>query len=158
MRSAVIVLMMSAGLMAQKYTGPVPEKPDHPYLLHASTLIPLDAGEAKEEKRKEGTAFVTAGSAAKARTPLAEPILILESKKIAPDKLSLYKLDVKNGSREVFLYDNPKKRRDAGKSYRLSVARLGNGLYRLEPTEPLPNGEYALTPDDSNEVFCFTIY
>ena len=158
MRTLALAFALAAALAAQKYDGPRPPKPDVPYLLHAARLIPTDVDEAKEEKRKEGTAFVTTGAAAKARTPLAEPIFLFESKSIPPEKLSLYKLDVKTGNREVFFFDNPKKRKDSSKQLRISATRVAPGLYRLEPTEPLPNGEYALTPADSNTVFSFTIY
>lgn len=158
MRILALAVALTAAVTAQKYEGPRPEKPDLPYLLHASRLIPLDQQEAKEEKRKDGTAFLTEGAAPKARTPLAEPMFIFESKSIAPERLTLYKMEVKGNAREVFFYDNPKKRKDSSKSYRLSMTKVGQGLYRIEPTEPLPNGEYALSPADSNTVFSFTIY
>lgn len=149
---------MAAALAAQKYDGPRPDKPDTPYLLHASNLIPLDKDEAKEDKRKEGTAFITPGVAAKARTPLAEPIILFETKNIAPERLSLYRMEAKGGSREVFFFENPKKRGNSSKVLRLSVTKVATGLYKLEPTDPLPNGEYAISPADSNTVFSFTIY
>ncbi|MBI2686548.1 MAG: hypothetical protein HYX27_09555 [Acidobacteria bacterium] len=158
MRTLTLVLALPIALLAQKYDGPRPASPDVPYLQHASKLIPLDKDEAKEDKRKDGTAFVTPGVAAKARTPLAEPIILFETKSIAPERLSLYRMDVKSGSREVFFYDNPKKRKDSSKVLRLSVVKVAQGLYRLEPTEPLPNGEYCLSPADSNTVYSFTIY
>ncbi|MFN0106880.1 MAG: hypothetical protein ACKV2U_32905 [Bryobacteraceae bacterium] len=158
MRILALTVAMAAALAAQKYDGPRPLKPDVPYLLHASNLVPTDVDEAKEEKRKDGTAYITTGASAKAKTPLAEPIFLFETKSIPPEKLSLYKLDVKGGSREVFFFENPKKRKDSSKSLRLSAVKVTQGLYRLEPTEPLANGEYALTPADSNTVFSFTIY
>jgi hypothetical protein len=67
-------------------------------------------------------------------------------------------MEAKGGSREVFFFENPKKRKDSSKVLRLSVTKVAAGLYKLEPTEPLPNGEYALSPADSNTVFSFTIY
>jgi hypothetical protein len=149
---------MAAALAAQKYTGPRPEKPDVPYLLHASKLIQCDADEAKEEKRKEGTAFISPGASAKARTPLAEPIFLYESKSVSPERLALYRMESKGGSREVFFFEAPKKRKDSSKTLRLAVTKVAAGLYRIEPTEPLPNGEYAISPADSNTVFSFTIY
>jgi hypothetical protein len=156
--AACALFAVTAVSAQQKYTGPRPEKADLPYLLHATKLIPTDAAEAKEEKRKEGTAYITAGAAAQAKTPLAEPIFLFESKAITPDKLTMYKLEVKNGAREVFFFDNPKKRKESTKPIRISAKKLDTGLYRLEPTEPLVNGEYVLTPSDSNTVFAFTIY
>ena len=40
----------------------------------------------------------------------------------------------------------------------LSMKRVGDGLYRLEANENLPNGEYAITPEGSNTVFLFQVY
>lgn len=159
MRTLATLLLAAAFVApAQKYNGPVPPAPDTPYLLHASKLVPTDAGEASEEKRKDGTAYVTKGAEAAAKTPLAEPIFLFESKKLLPDRLSLYKFEIKNGNREVFFYENPKKRKDGSQAYRISVEKIATNLYRLEATEPLPNGEYALTPEGANTVFSFTIY
>jgi len=158
MRILVLAFALAAALTAQKYDGPRPAKADIPYLLHASNLISTDVDDAKEDKRKDGTAYITPGASAKAKTPLAEPIFLFEMKAIPPEKLSLYKLEVKAGSREVFFHDNLRKRKDSAKSIRLSATKVTTGLYRLEPTEPLANGEYAITPADSNTVFSFTIY
>jgi hypothetical protein len=158
MRILALTFAVAASLLAQKYDGPRPPKPDIPYLLHASNLISTDVEQAKEDKRKDGTAYVTAGASAKARTPLAEPIFLFETKSIPPERLSLYKLEAKGGTREVFFHDNMKRRRDSTKSLRLSAVKVAQGLYRLEPTEPLPNGEYAISPAESNTVFAFTIY
>ena len=158
MRILVLASAMAAALTAQKYDGPRPPKPDVPYMLHASNLVSTDVDEAKEDKRKDGTAYITPGASAKAKTPLAEPIFLFETKSIPPERLSLYRLDVKGGSREVFFFDNLKKRKDSAKSLRLSAVKVTQGLYRLEPTEPLANGEYAITPADSTTVLSFTIY
>ena len=158
MRTLILAVSLATSLAAQKYDGPRPPKPDVPFLLHAANLVPTDVDEAKEEKRKDGTAYITPGAAAKARTPLAEPIFLFETKSIPPERLSLYKLEVKTGNREVFFFESAKKRKDSSRQIRLSAVKVTQGLYRLEPTEPLANGEYAITPADSNTVFSFTIY
>jgi hypothetical protein len=41
---------------------------------------------------------------------------------------------------------------------RLNVTRLDENLYKIEVDEILENGEYSLSPVDSNQVFCFQIY
>jgi hypothetical protein len=158
MRTLALAFTISCALIAQKYDGPRPPKPDVPYLLHASRLVATDAGEAKEEKRKEGQVYVTAGATATAKTPLAEPIFLYETKSIPPESLSLFRLEVKDGNREITFFENSKKRRDSKKTLRLSAVKLATGLYRLEPTDPLPNGEYAISPTGSNTVFSFSIY
>ncbi len=41
---------------------------------------------------------------------------------------------------------------------RLNVTQLDGTLYKLEVDEILENGEYSLSPADSNRVFCFAVY
>lgn len=158
MRLVLLCLLGIAAVYGQKYSGPRPEKADVVYLRHATQLIALEVSEAKEEKRKEGSAFVTAGASSGVRTPLAEPVFLLESKNLVAERLSLYKLDVKNGAREIFLFDNPKKRKDSARPMRLMVTRLAPGLSKLEANETLFPGEYALSPEGSNQVFLFQVY
>ena len=138
---------------AKKYDGPQPSKPDLPYLKHADNLIPTDASEAKEEKKKDTTTYVIDGAAAKAQTPLASPIFIIQSDKLVADRMGLYKLDVKNGHRE--LVASPKK---PLRSIRLDVNRLGGNVYRIEVNESLEPGEYSLSPEGSNQAFCFRVF
>lgn len=159
LRSALLAVCLATSLLAQKYTGPRPPKPDVPYLLHATNLVETEAADAKEEKRKDDMAYVVNGGASQARTPLAEPILLLESKSLLPDKLQLYRLDVKNGKREVVFPPANKRRKDAPRPLHLTPPRrIADGLYRIEVNESLPNGEYALTPEGSNKVFLFQVY
>ncbi len=158
MRVLFIAMVCLSAAWAQKYDGPKPEKPDHPYLRHATQLIPLEVSEAKEEKRKDGTAYVSSGVSSSARTPMAEPIFVFESKSIPAEKLTLYKLEVKGNTREVFFFDNPKKRKDSARPLRLMVTRLAPGLSKLEANETLLPGEYALTPEGSNQVFLFQVF
>ncbi len=158
----MLALAATGLILAQapkKYTGPKPPKPDMPYLLHASNLVPLEKGSAAEESRKDETANVVKGAASTARTPLAEPIFLLASEKLVPEKLELYRVTVsKSGNREVTVPKNPKKMKDAAKPIRLSVAKLESGLFRLEATEALEIGSYCLSPSGSQDVYCFDVY
>jgi hypothetical protein len=147
--------LLAAG-QSQKYTGPLPPKPDVPYLLHASNLVETEAAEAKEEKRKDQMVYAIAGTSSPARTPLAEPIFLLKAAKLTPEKLELYRLESKGGRREIVFPE--KKKRDAPHPLRLSITRLGEGLFRIEAAQGLDNGEYSLTPAGSNQVFCFQVY
>jgi hypothetical protein len=141
---------------AQKYSGPTPPKNDVVYLVHASNLIPTEVQEAQQEGKKDSSTYTVQGAASPARTPLAEPIFLISADKISPESLELYKFDVKNGRRELTLREN--RRRGGPRPYRVSVTRLGNGLYKLEADEILENGEYGLSPSGSNRVFCFQVY
>jgi hypothetical protein len=157
MRLRLIAALLAIGCIAsaQKYTGPRPPKPDLPYLKHAEALVPTEAGEAKEEKgKKDDITYVIAGASSSARTPLASPILLMESQKLQPDKLELYKLEVKNGHREITV--SPKK---PAKAIRVTVTKLSSdGVYKIEVEESLEAGEYSFTPAGENRVFCFQVF
>lgn len=156
MTRRILPLLFAAvfAAFAQKYSGPRPPKPDLPYLKHADNLVATEAAEAKEEKqKKDDVLYVVAGASSPSRTPLASPIFLLVSDKLEPDKLGLYKLDVKSGHREILF--GPKKQ---PRPIRLEVSRLDGNLYKIEVDESLDPGEYSLSPEGSNQVFCFQVY
>lgn len=139
---------------AQKYDGPRPPKPDVPYLKHADNLIPTEALMAKEEKKKDDTTYIVEGASSTAKTPLASPIFLMQAGKVVPDKLALYKLEIKNGHREIFF---PAKRQP--QAIRIVVTRLSaDGLWKIEVDESLEPGEYSLSPEGSAQVFCFQVF
>jgi hypothetical protein len=148
--------LLSLPARAQSYKGPRPPKADVVYLVHASNLVPTEVAEAKEDTKKNSTNYSVSGASSPARTPLAEPIFILESDRISAESLELYRMDVKNGQREVST--SSKRIRGGPRALRVSVTRLDKGLFRLEASETLENGQYALTPSGSNKVFCFEVY
>jgi hypothetical protein len=152
-----IPFLVAIGLLsgADKYIGPLPPKPDVPYLLHASNLVETETGQAREESRKNDTNYVIAGASSPARTPLAEPIFIIDAQKVSPERFELYRLEVKGGNREV-MFSN--RRRGGNRPLHLAVTPLGGHLYKIEADEPLENGEYALSPSGDNRAFCFEIY
>ncbi|MBV6433465.1 MAG: hypothetical protein IANPNBLG_03643 [Bryobacteraceae bacterium] len=155
----VFLLALAAALpAAEKYTGPRPPKPDLIYIVHASNLVPTEQAEATEGKKKDDTIYTVSGAESPAKTPVAEPIFILESKSLSPERVQLYRMEVKNGQREIVFPPPGKRRKDAPRPMHLSLRRLGDGLYRIEANEFLPNGEYALSPEGSNTVFCFQVY
>jgi hypothetical protein len=148
--------LIGAGLIAaEKYSGPVPPKPDIPYLLHASSLVETEVAQARQEGRKNDT-YVISGASSPARTPLAEPIFIIDARQVQPDGFELYRMDVKGGNREVSLSSN--RRRGGSRALHLAVRPLSGHLYRIEADEPLEDGEYALSPSGDNRAFCFEIY
>jgi hypothetical protein len=152
-RTIPLLLAASFAAFAQKYDGPVPPKPDLPYLKHAATLVPTETGQAKEEKKKDDITYIVEGAESTAKTPLASPIFIFKVDKLTPEKFSLFKLTVKNGHREITM--GPKKQPPA---IRIEVSRLDKGLYRIEVGDSLEPGEYSLSPDGSNQVFCFQVF
>lgn len=158
MRFAILLLACAATLAAQKYTGPRPPKPDVLYLVHADNLVPTEITEANEEKKKDDIIATVQGASSPARTPLAEPIFLIEADKLVPDKFELYKLESKNGRREVTLPATAKRRKNAAEPVRISITRLEGRLYRVEASEILEPGEYGMSPAGTSTVFCFQVY
>lgn len=155
-RILMLLFTLIAASFAQKYDGPRPPKPDLPYLRHAENLVATEVAEAKEENRKDDLLYVVAGASSSAKTPLASPIFLIQAEKLVPDKLQLFKLESKNGNREI-LFSHKKKQTAA--PIRIEVTKLSSdNLYKIEVDETLDNGEYSLTPDGSNQVFCFQVY
>jgi hypothetical protein len=153
-----LFFVLAAGFVcaAEKYNGPVPPKQDVPYLLHATNLVETEAGQARQENRKNDSTFIVSGAASPARTPLSEPIFIIDANKISPERLELYRMEVKKGDREVSIASG--RHRGGNGPFHLIVTPLSNHLYRVEVDEPLENGEYALSPSGDNRAFCFEIY
>lgn len=150
-----IIPLLSVALFAQKYDGPRPPKKDMIYLLHADNLVPTETGDAKEEGKKNDPVYTFPGASSPSRTPLAEPIFILDSDSIRPDSVELYRMDVRSGHREVKVSGGSRRN---NKALRLSVTKLDRGLYKLEASETLDPGEYVLSPTGGNHVFCFEVY
>lgn len=156
---AALLLLPAAWAQAQKkYTGPRPPKPDTPFLLHAGKLTETETLTAADSQQKDGTLYTVAGATSTARTPLAEPILLFQSDKINPDKLTLFKMEPKGGSRTLLLPAAGKRKKESPRPIFLLVSPLAPSLFRVEVNEVLSDGEYCLSPDGSNQVFCFTAY
>jgi hypothetical protein len=151
---AFACLIVATLAAAEKYDGPVPPKPDIPYLLHASTLVETEVAQAQQGKKTDQ--YSISGAASPARTPLAEPIFIIDARQIQPGSFELYRLDVKGGNREVSL--NGGRKHGGSHALHLAVKPLGGHLFRVEVDEALDNGEYALSPSNDNRAFCFEIY
>jgi hypothetical protein len=138
----------------QTYDGPQPPKPDLPYLKHASNLVPTEAVVAKEEKKKDDTTYIIDGANSSARTPLASPIFLMKAANVVPSHLQLFKFEVKNGHRELFY---PAKK--SPQPIRIVVTRLSSdGVWKIEVDESLEPGEYSLSPEGSNQAFCFQVF
>lgn len=156
MRKWLLVLMLCAApLLADKYAGPRPPKPDLLYLMHADNLIPTENVEAKQDERKGDITYVIPGANSPVRTPLSSPAFLILTDQLQADRIQLFKLQSKNGQREVLF---TRRKKLVARPIRLNVTRLDENLYKVEVDEILENGEYSLSPADSNQVFCFQIY
>ena len=150
-------LLLCAGMLAADYTGPRPPKSDIPYLLHAGDLLATEVTEATQESQKKSSTYTIPGAGSPVKTPLAEPIFILESKQLDPASLELWRLEVRNGQRSVSITGGTHRKGSAG-PFHLSVTKIGEKLFRVEVQDMLENGEYSLSPAGSNRAFCFQVY
>jgi hypothetical protein len=155
-RIAIALLACTAAFGAERYNGPRPPKADVPYLLHADNLVETEVGRAKSEERKDLVVATIPGAASPVRTPLSEPIFLIRTDKLLVDKIQAYRLDVKNGQREVVV--NAKRAKNVQRPLHLQVTKLEDRLYRVEVDEALENGEYSLSPDGTDDTFSFQVY
>ena len=134
---------------------PTPEKADVPYLIHATNLVEVEQSTANEETQKNDQLYWVAGANSPVQTPLAGPQFLFKSGKINPQDFQLYGFESKNGRREVLIR---KKKKMVATPHFVSVFDAGPGLYRIRVDDTLANGEYCLTPNGSNAVFCFAVF
>jgi hypothetical protein len=87
---------------------------------------------------------------------MSEPIFLFRTERLNPDKLSLYRMTVEGGQRVLSFPNKPGK--DSPKAVYMMLTPLDRGLFKLEVNEFIDDGEYCLSPEGSNAVFCFTTY
>jgi hypothetical protein len=154
--AALLCMFLAVILCAQKkYNGPRPPQPDVPYLLHAGKLIEVETSTAQESQEKGGPLYTVSGAASPTKTPVPEPIFLFRSEKTNPDRLVLYRMEVRGNNRTLQI---SKSKKDSRRPLFLMVTPLASGLFKVEVNEPLANGEYCLSPEGSNQVFCFAEY
>lgn len=156
MRACTAILLTAAVLLAQqKYTGSRPPKKNLPYLVQADNLIETEVKTADQQTKKDDTTYVIPGDKSTARTPLASPTLVIEAAGMDVEKLQLFRLEVKNGHREVTFR---KKGKGGAVPLGTNITKVSGNLYQIEVSDSLPVGEYSLSPDGSNDVFCFAVF
>jgi len=149
-----LLLVAVAAGNAQKYTGPAPAKPDLPYILHATNLIATEPVDAKEQRSGTDTLWTIDGANSPAKTPLALPIFVIKADKLNPSGLQMFRLESKEGHRE--LTASAKK---TAEPIHVQVTRLsGDNLYQLDVYNSLDAGEYALLAEGSLRMFCFQVF
>jgi hypothetical protein len=141
----------------EKYSGPKPPNKDIPYLLHGEKLIATEVQKANQSNSKAGQVFFVPGTTSPARTPLAEPIFLFSPDHFRAEQLGLFRFEVRDGRREVVI-SGKRSKEDERRVFHLALRRLDQDLFRIEASEILEAGEYALSPEGDNTAFCFTVY
>jgi hypothetical protein len=120
-------------------------------LMHSSILA---IREPKEQKSKDDTVYTIDGENSSSNTPLALPIFLIKADKVNPASLQMYRLESKDGHRE--LTESTKK---TAEPIHVRVTRLGaDNIYKLDVYNGLEPGEYALTAEEWKQMFCFQVY
>jgi hypothetical protein len=159
---AVAILLAGFLIAGMDYSGPRPPRKDTVYLVQADQLVATDAGVARQQTfadaknpRANEITYIVPGERSTARTPLASPTLVVEAESLSADKLRLFRLDIRDGHREL---DFHYKSRGGAFPLRADIANVAAGLYRIDVLDSLSPGENALSPDGANDVFCFEVF
>ena len=153
-RALLSGLIVSLAAVAQDI--PKPPKPDVPFLIHAGNLVETETNEATDESTEKETRYAVSGATSPARTPLALPELAMMPESVDPGLLELYRFEPVNGRREILL---KKKRKIVAEPYHITALPTDEkGVYRIRVAQTLTPGEYCLTPQGANAVYCFTVF
>ena len=155
---ALVIAAAVPAAAQKKYSGPRPQKPDVPFLQHGKKLIEVETSEAREAPGKGEVSYSVTGAESPTRTPVPEPVFLFQADRINPERLSLFRMEVKGGQRTLTLATDPRKRKDKMRPIFILVTPVDNRLFKVEVNEPLENGEYCLSPEGSNTVYCFGEY
>jgi hypothetical protein len=154
--AALLVALTAFPLAAQqRYTGGPPPKKNIPFLIHADNLLETETQKATEQAKKNETTYIIPGEKSTARTPLASPMLVMDADGLDPTRLQLFALEVKDGHREVKF---KKKGKGGAMPLNIEVTKVRGTLYQIRVLDSLDRGEYSLSPDGSNDVFCFEVF
>jgi hypothetical protein len=129
-----------------------------------NTLVPLDRQTAATKASGAFTVKIRIqlkGQKASVRLK-ADPkpeFIVQLANGVDPNKFRLYPFKISGDKRESVVgtasaFGGTKL--DQG-TFSFNVTKYGQNSYKLIPTQPLPEGEYAFNAPDSNEAFCFGI-
>lgn len=84
-----------------------------------------------------------------------QPLLVIDADSMDATKLQLFRLEVKNGHREITF---KKKGKGDAMPLNIEVAKVRGTLFQIRVLDSLDPGEYSLSPDGSNDAFCFEVF
>jgi hypothetical protein len=147
----LILLVVAAA--QEKYSGPPLPKKDFAYLVRGDSLVEMEFAIAEPRDDNDRVTFVIAGAGSLVKTNDVAPAIVIDVSKLPTDLLQLYRVESRDGHREISI---PKRGRRP-QPVPMITTKLGGNLVSLKPVEDLTSGEYSLTPQGSNAVFCFTV-
>ena len=150
--SLIILLVWAFSAAAQEL--PAPPKKDVPYIIHATSLVEVEQNDAVPEEDKKQLIYYVPGASSGVTTPLGFPEFLFTPEQIDPRSLELYRFEPVNGRREILIR---KKKKTVARPYFIDVFPHADGVMRIRVDGSLSPGEYCLTPNGSDKVFCFTV-
>ena len=151
----LLIALSASAAETNKLGLPNPPKADVPYIIHATSLLETEVAEAVvQEDKKEMRYFVT-GVESGTKTPLAAPEFLFRSESIDARLLQLHAFEKVNGRREILV---KKKKKTVARPIVMDLFPVEDGLTRMRVDGSLPAGEYCLTPEGSDAVFCFSVF
>ncbi|MGO9263156.1 MAG: hypothetical protein ACLQU1_43785 [Bryobacteraceae bacterium] len=133
-----------------------PEEPGAVYFRNGSgNLVPLERTQAEARKRGATQYWEMPGARSPIRLKTAASLLfaVRLAKGIDPDSFSLFPLETANGSRRT---KTDPRRKNAPLTVAFDVTKAGESTYNLTVKDLAP-GEYAFSPDGSNDGYCFGV-
>ena len=126
----------------------------------SGTLLSLEQNRAMPRRRASGNSQQTywemAGASSPARLKSGQKMLfvIRLANGIDPTTFSLFPLETKNGSRRT---ESDPGNKTAPLTLMFNVTRIGESSYGLAPLQDLAAGEYAFSPKNSDDAYCFGV-
>lgn len=162
--TVVTLLLCSVPVKSQDRTLLEPASIGAFYYLDSAknSLVPLEKQIATAKKRgliKEEIVVEIRGEKASLRLKIGQPIEFVLSlpNGIDPNKYQLASFKVKKGKREAILAESTFAGNKGNPVFiPYNVTKYGNA-YKFTPMQALPVGEYAFSPNESNDVFCFGV-
>lgn len=136
-----------------------PEYVDAPFLRGASGYIPLEREVATPARAggmygMGGTVYRVQGARSPVRVRQGDRVVFVVrlSRSVDARQFQLFRLDSRMGYRQTqpTMGGMP-----AGLP--VSINRVGDSVYEITPARPLNPGEYAVSPVNSNESYCFGV-
>jgi hypothetical protein len=168
---SLALLLLSCGLssltpaaMCQEQKLPEPESIGAFYYFDSNnnSLTALQKQIAVSKKRgliKEEIVVQIQGEKASLRLKSGQKMEFVVSvpNGVDPNKYQLISFEVKKGKREAVLAEGTWTGSKANPVFHpYTVSRFGNA-YKITPSQNIPPGEYAFSPNDSNDTFCFGV-
>ena len=155
--SCLLIVLIPLTLLAEMpYFGPKPEKEDHPYLILGDRIVETEELEASQTEAKKRSVYSVPGTSSPVKSPLAEPAFLFKPGSIRAEAVQLYPMKVEKGNRTITFHTKPKK--DDPRPVPLMYHAQKDGTVIIEANQYLENGEYCLSPQGVNTVFCFQVY